>query len=572
MHYPSFDGTLPPRKGAIPFLSHLQSGPTWNPAKVPPRQRLTTIPPPKNKVMQRPEDEEEEDTDVLPTLPSPPTGTQLVAYGEYIVHKVLGKGIGSIVLLVSRIDAESNGIHLPNTAHANSSQSIIPASQSLTYYGLKVFRGIRCYDEAAVEEATFVSKVLQQTRSQYLMPVIERVAHPSHCALLFPLCGQSVYGLMEENRRSGLGRGLPHFHAKSVLYQILCCVRDLHASGVIHTDIKPENILFRSTDTFMASLGDGVSLEGGERRYIRRQIADPSGALNPDGTPVMISIKEKVPSSSRKNSRIRLPATSAIYVIDLGNAVLTTDLKAPDAVMGSRPSVGTDIIQTRHYRAPEVVFEAGWDHQSDIWSVGCLITELLTGDALFPMHDELEHIALMEKALGPIPMALYGKTVVAREHCYTKPKESPKGSDNSTAAGPSKVDTNESSQPTQSVTSPPVPATPPPQSSSITTPTTIRTITFAFDEDMCAPQSVATRAPKEIPYLRLRASSLKKLSRAATKAIDKQRSLRALIEKHVEGEEGRRLADLASGLLHYDPCKRLTAAQALDHPYFSHPW
>lgn len=41
------------------------------------------------------------------------------------------------------------------------------------------------------------------------------------------------------------------------------------------------------------------------------------------------------------------------------------------------------IINTRQYRAPEVLLGLEWDEESDIWGVGCIAMELFTGDVLF---------------------------------------------------------------------------------------------------------------------------------------------------------------------------------------------
>jgi serine/threonine protein kinase len=38
-----------------------------------------------------------------------------------------------------------------------------------------------------------------------------------------------------------------------------------------------------------------------------------------------------------------------------------------------------------------------------MWSAGCILAELYTGHILFATHDEAEHLALMERALGAIP-------------------------------------------------------------------------------------------------------------------------------------------------------------------------
>lgn len=50
----------------------------------------------------------------------------------------------------------------------------------------------------------------------------------------------------------------------------------------------------------------------------------------------------------------------------------------------------TRSIQPRAYRAPEVIFECPWGPAIDMWSVGCLFYELLTGEQLFNPTQDLE--------------------------------------------------------------------------------------------------------------------------------------------------------------------------------------
>ncbi len=45
----------------------------------------------------------------------------------------------------------------------------------------------------------------------------------------------------------------------------------------------------------------------------------------------------------------------------------------------------------------------GWSQPCDIWSVGCIMFELYLGFTLFQTHDNREHLAMMEKILGPFP-------------------------------------------------------------------------------------------------------------------------------------------------------------------------
>src|ERR1700742_2200101 len=64
------------------------------------------------------------------------------------------------------------------------------------------------------------------------------------------------------------------------------------------------------------------------------------------------------------------------------------------------------IVSTRHYRAPEVILELGWSQPCDVWSIGCILFELYLGITLFQTHDNREHLAMMERILGPIPYRL----------------------------------------------------------------------------------------------------------------------------------------------------------------------
>lgn len=62
-------------------------------------------------------------------------------------------------------------------------------------------------------------------------------------------------------------------------------------------------------------------------------------------------------------------------------------------------------ICARYYRAPEIVL--GWSKYSpsiDIWSAGCVLAELLTGEPIFPGKNSIDQLAKIVKVLGsPTP-------------------------------------------------------------------------------------------------------------------------------------------------------------------------
>jgi serine/threonine protein kinase len=109
---------------------------------------------------------------------------------------------------------------------------------------------------------------------------------------------------------------------------------------------------------------------------------------------------------------------SRVKLIDFGAATwLTTNRSS--------------LIQTRFYRAPEVIIESNWDEKADLWSVGCILLEMYFGRLVFDTHDSLEHLHLIEKFCGRIPQSLLQRSpdscdLVERamERCTMTPDES----------------------------------------------------------------------------------------------------------------------------------------------------
>ena len=48
--------------------------------------------------------------------------------------------------------------------------------------------------------------------------------------------------------------------------------------------------------------------------------------------------------------------------------------------------------------------------KSDVWSMACILAEMYTGEMFFSTHENVEHLALIEKACGPIPYHMADKS------------------------------------------------------------------------------------------------------------------------------------------------------------------
>ena len=57
-------------------------------------------------------------------------------------------------------------------------------------------------------------------------------------------------------------------------------------------------------------------------------------------------------------------------------------------------------VQSRFYRSPEVLLGIPYNMAIDMWSLGCILVEMHTGEPLFPGSNEFDQICKIVDILG----------------------------------------------------------------------------------------------------------------------------------------------------------------------------
>jgi len=87
----------------------------------------------------------------------------------------------------------------------------------------------------------------------------------------------------------------------------------------------------------------------------------------------------------------------------------------------------TDYVATRWYRSPELlVVDPNYGKPVDVWAVGCLFIEMVTGEPLFPGEsdiDELHHIVRCFGTFCPMHLDIMKKSVALANFRFPDPKK-----------------------------------------------------------------------------------------------------------------------------------------------------
>lgn len=198
---------------------------------------------------------------------------------------------------------------------------------------IKILKKHPSYARQGQIEVSILSRLSNENSEEYnFVRAFECFNHKSHTCLVFEMLEQNLYDFLKQNKFMPL----PLTAIRPILFQVLTALQKLKSLGLIHADLKPENIML----------------------------------VDPQQQPFRVK------------------------VIDFGSA------------SHRNKAVTNTYLQSRYYRAPEIILGLPFNESIDMWSLGCVIAELFLGWPLYPGSSEYDQIRFIIQTQGLPPSAM----------------------------------------------------------------------------------------------------------------------------------------------------------------------
>jgi len=209
-------------------------------------------------------------------------------------------------------------------------------------------------------------------------------------------------------KRYGKNVGLHIKAVRSYTQQLLLALKLMKRCGVLHADIKPDNILVGVLGGACLFLVLSVMvlcwcfLQVNDSKLVLKMADFGSASLIQDNeiTPYLVSRFYRAPEISKS-------VRSWCILVHSTLALSSYSFIAPPL-----PKLSPFPLTSPHF----TVIGSKYDYSIDMWSVGCTIYELYTGKILFPGKSNNEMLKLMMEVKGKMPHRVAKRGILKDQH------------------------------------------------------------------------------------------------------------------------------------------------------------
>lgn len=192
---------------------------------------------------------------------------------------------------------------------------------------IKILKNHPSYARQGQIEVGILDRLSTENADEFnFVRAYECFQHKNHTCLVFEMLEQNLYDFLKQNKFCPLKLK----YIRPIMQQVLTALLKLKQLGLIHADLKPENIML----------------------------------VNPSQQPYRVK------------------------VIDFGSASHVSK------------AVPSTYLQSRYYRAPEIILGLPFSEKIDMWSLGCVVAELFLGWPLYPGASEYDQIRYISQTQG----------------------------------------------------------------------------------------------------------------------------------------------------------------------------
>lgn len=250
---------------------------------------------------------------------------------------------------------------------------------------IKCFKSMRDFTKCAYSEAavlTALNKV--DSENKHFIKYYGQFNYHDHVCIIIQEFGMSLFTAFQAHKYDPY----PLSIVRQIIYKITLGLQIIHKTGFVHTDIKLENVLLPPNfdlDILNEDISVNHQSDPSSDDFMSKKDSTVNTSLEVNGP--LNSSKRLISENSDSKSSTNLIDTR---LIDFGSFQSSTTWHA-------------NIATSRRYRAPEILLGLRWGKECDIWSLGCILMELATGDIDFDHKDQMCQLFLIQHTIEPFP-------------------------------------------------------------------------------------------------------------------------------------------------------------------------